>query len=72
MAKKYNENVVAFRCSTQWYKEFLNYLTKQGIEKRVVLETLLQLLFREMSDKEFDNFSAREKFERAINKLTNI
>lgn len=64
--------MIGFRVSKQWYKDFADYMTAQGVEKRDMFEVLMDILFVRMTDEALRDLSVKEKFEKAITNLKKI
>lgn len=61
--------VVGFRVSERWYKDFADYMSANGVDKRELFEALLTILFTEMSKPENLPLPVIEKYRAAMNNL---
>lgn len=60
---------ISFRTKKQWYRDFSDYLTKNGLPRAMVFEDLLTALFGAMSAENLRDYPVQGKYQHALKKL---
>lgn len=66
------EKTISFRPRNQWFRNFSDYLTKNGLSRALVFEDLLTALFVAMSDEQLRDFTVKGKYDHAIKRLKSL